>query len=75
MVDNYWAFEIRYPTIRDIGHTCRECKLPFKSYDENVVLRRGGRIELRYHEKCFSGKADPRTQVASSFHKGKFAGS
>ena len=40
---------------------CKECKKPFISLNETIVLRRGGRIELRYHKKCFSGHADPRS--------------
>ncbi|CAM9433492.1 unnamed protein product [Sphacelaria rigidula] len=35
-------------------------------------MDRGGRIELRYHESCFSMIADPRTQPASSANVGKF---
>lgn len=35
---------------------------------------RGGRIELKYHESCFSMIADPRSQPTSSANVGKFVG-
>lgn len=38
-----------------------------------ILGRRGGRVELRYHESCFSMHADPRTQASSSANVGKFA--
>ena len=31
------------------------------------MVRRGGRIELRYHEECFVGSGDPRSQPGSSY--------
>jgi len=39
---------------------------------EPMVVRDGRKIRLFYHEHCFSGTADPRTQVHSSFNQGKF---
>ena len=57
----YWAFDYRQTDSRDIGHSCRECKNYFTKLNETIAIRRGGRLELRYHEKCFSGEADPRT--------------
>jgi hypothetical protein len=65
----YWAFAHRQVTSRDIGHSCRECKVPFKALGETITVRRGGRIELRYHVKCFSGWADPRTQNSATSGK------
>lgn len=64
----YWSYTPRRAEKRDLGHKCRECKRAFRSLGEPLVVRRGGRIEMRYHEKCFSGTADPRTQSQSSFH-------
>lgn len=64
----YWAIGTRGAQARDLGHRCKQCTLPFSKVGETIVLRRGGRIELRYHEACFSGEADPRTQTGSSFH-------
>ena len=57
----YWAYEIRPLEKCHIGHTCKECKKPFTNLSESIAIRRGGRIELKYHLKCFSGEADPRT--------------
>ena len=64
----YWAAQGRSAEGRDIGHPCKECKRPFGSVGEALMVRRGGRIELRYHATCFTGDADPRTQAASTFH-------
>ena len=68
MASVYWAAAARQAEGRDIGHPCKECKRPFAAVGAPLVVRRGGRIELRYHAACFSGDADPRTQAASSFH-------
>lgn len=65
---NYWASQPRPAEPRDVGHLCKECKCAFRAVGEPLVVRRGGRIELRYHDKCFSGTADPRTQASSSFN-------
>jgi hypothetical protein len=63
----YWAFQSRLTEARDIGHRCKECQREFLRVGDTMFIRRGGRIELRYHEHCFSGSADPRTQGRSSF--------
>jgi hypothetical protein len=63
----YWAFQSRLTEARDVGHRCKECHREFLRVGDTMFLRRGGRIELRYHAHCFSGSADPRTQVNSSF--------
>lgn len=39
------------------------------------ISDRGGRIELRYHQSCFSTHPDPRSQPASSANVGKFVDS
>ncbi len=67
----YWATATRLCEPRDVGHQCRECKQPFTKVGEILGIRRGGRIELRYHEKCLSHDADPRTQEQSSFRTTK----
>ncbi|CAM9515415.1 unnamed protein product, partial [Discosporangium mesarthrocarpum] len=69
---NYWDFAFRMPGKSDLGHKCRECRHPFTNLREAIAVRRGGRIELRYHEDCFSGVADPRSQPSSSANTGKF---
>lgn len=66
---SYWAVQERSSEARDIGHVCKECRLTFLRVGEDMVMRRGGRIELRYHKHCFSGEADPRTQRNSSFNQ------
>jgi hypothetical protein len=48
--------------------TCRECRAPiFKG--EELVTRDGRKLRLMYHSQCFSGDADPRTQIGSSIHE------
>ena len=70
----YWDFQHRTVTAKDLGHTCRECRLPFTNIGDPLTERRGARISSRYHAECFSGYADPRSQVGSSHHSGKLAG-
>ncbi len=69
----YWEWKVRKCRREDLWNTCRECKQPFTKLGENLSVRRGGRIELRYHEECFSGIADPRSQAGSTANKGKYA--
>lgn len=64
----YWASQSRPCEARDVGHPCKECKRPFTQVGEEITVRRGARIEMRYHSACFSGDDDPRTQSASSFN-------
>ncbi|CAM9822649.1 unnamed protein product, partial [Choristocarpus tenellus] len=71
----YWDFAFRLLSKNELGHKCRECRQPFADTNDVIAVRRGGRIELRYHEQCFSGLADPRTQPASSANMGKFSNS
>jgi hypothetical protein len=73
-MSSYWAFESRAVLAKDLGHSCRECKGPFLRLGEEMVLRRGGRIELKYHGSCFSWEVDPRTQKQSTFSVGKWQG-
>ncbi|CAN0506694.1 unnamed protein product [Ectocarpus sp. 12 AP-2014] len=68
----YWDYAFRLTQRQDIGNRCRECKEPFLKLNEEIAVRRGGRIELRYHRECFSMVADPRSQPASSANVGKF---
>eukprot|EP01083_Nonionella_stella_P099931 281248_1 len=70
----YWYFTSRCVEPRDLGHLCRDCKKPFLTLSEDITIRRGGRLEFRYHSACFSGTADPRTQEHSTFHEGKWRG-
>lgn len=70
----YWDYRHRETFIKDLGHTCRECKRPFRKLGEALTERRGARTSMRYHAECFSGFADPRSQASSSMHAGKLAG-
>jgi hypothetical protein len=58
----YWTVS-RGPAVRP--GTCRECRRAIAAGDP-VVARDGRKIRLFYHEACFSGDADPRTQAVSS---------
>ena len=71
----YWDFAHRTVERCDLGHTCRECKLPFGDLGEGLTERRGARVSMRYHAVCFSGYADPRSQAGSSAHRGRHRGS
>ncbi|CAM9966852.1 unnamed protein product [Ascophyllum nodosum] len=68
----YWDYAFRSTHRGDLGHSCRECKRPFLNLNETIAVRRGGRIELKYHQACFSMVADPRSQPTSSANVGKF---
>eukprot|EP01063_Lacrimia_lanifica_P025520 TRINITY_DN3334_c0_g1_i1.p5 TRINITY_DN3334_c0_g1~~TRINITY_DN3334_c0_g1_i1.p5 ORF type:complete len:109 (+),score=22.33 TRINITY_DN3334_c0_g1_i1:1139-1465(+) len=68
----YWSYAYRTVERKDIGHKCKECKAPFGKLGEPMAVRRGGRIELKYHQACFSGEADPRSQNGSSYASGRW---
>ena len=71
----YWDFQHRAVEKHDLGHRCRECRMPFTSIGDPLTERRGARLSMRYHAACFSGYADPRSQATSSHHVGVLAGS
>eukprot|EP00747_Dinoflagellata_sp_TGD_P163606 gnl/TRDRNA2_/TRDRNA2_182445_c0_seq1.p1 gnl/TRDRNA2_/TRDRNA2_182445_c0~~gnl/TRDRNA2_/TRDRNA2_182445_c0_seq1.p1 ORF type:complete len:313 (+),score=48.80 gnl/TRDRNA2_/TRDRNA2_182445_c0_seq1:111-1049(+) len=70
----YWDFQHRTVKSGDLGHTCRECKQPFRKIGDPLTERRGARISMKYHGECFSGFADPRSQANSSTWTGRLAG-
>ena len=72
--NKYWAYAYKNAGKTDLGHICKECKKPFTKLDEPMAIRRGGRIELKYHSDCFSGSGDPRTQKSSTYNTSKWAG-
>ena len=45
----YWDFCHRKSTKADLGHTCRECKIPFNKLGQPITERRGARTSMRYH--------------------------
>ena len=61
----YWT--VSFGIANRNGYTCRECKKPIMKF-ERIAVRDGRKIRLMYHEKCFSGESDPRTQKNSSAH-------
>ena len=69
MGDSYWTVSFG-PAVR-MGWTCRECKRAIQK-GEQIACRDGRKIRLYYHQGCFSGDADPRTQVSSSFNDPRF---
>eukprot|EP00966_Prymnesium_polylepis_P056881 1316499-Prymnesium_polylepis.1 len=71
---HYWDYQHRAVTRSDLGHKCRECKMPFTTIGDALTERRGARVSMRYHAECFSGFADPRSQCSSSHHTGSLAG-
>ena len=70
----YWDFQHRSVEKQDLGHRCRECRMPFTTIGDPLTERRGARVSMRYHAACFSGYADPRSQATSSHHAGRHAG-
>jgi hypothetical protein len=68
MTTTYWTVS-KAPANRLFN--CRECKgIIYKGAP--MVCRDGRKLRLHYHEECFSGEADLRTQENSSVG-GKFA--
>lgn len=62
--DAYW--ELSGPLPCTSAKTCRACKKAiFKG--QSVFCRDGRKLRFFYHEACFTGNADPRSQENSSF--------
>lgn len=71
MATDYWTVS---KGLANRLFNCRECKgIIYKGVP--MVCRDGRKLRMHYHEECFSGEADPRTQANSSFKNGhgKFA--
>ena len=65
---DYWTVSSG-PAIRTFS--CRECKgIIYKG--QEMKVRDGRKIRLFYHEDCYSGSADPRTQQHSSFYDARY---
>ena len=60
----YWELSGPLPINRTVS--CRACKKPVYKGDM-VMVRDGRKLRFHYHEACFGGDADPRTQPGSSF--------
>ena len=61
---DYW--ELSGPLPMNRVSSCRACKGTIYKGDQ-VMVRDGRKLRFFYHEKCFTGSADPRTQTNSSF--------
>jgi hypothetical protein len=60
----YWALSGPTPVNRLVS--CRACKKSVYK-GTNVMVREGRKLRFFYHEACFTGDADPRTQDNSSY--------
>ena len=66
----YWT--VNHTTAGRFGFMCRECHR-YINKGEYIAIRDGRKIILIYHESCFSGEGDPRTQIGSSFNAGRLS--
>lgn len=62
----YW--KLSGPTVTNRLSSCRACRGLIPKGDR-VLVREGRRLRFFYHEVCFTGSADPRTQAGSSFER------
>lgn len=62
--EHYWT--VSKGVAARTGWSCRECKSNIAK-GEPICVRDGRKMRFFYHERCFSGFADPRTQPASTF--------
>lgn len=62
----YWELSGPIPANRILN--CRACKKSVYK-GQNVMVRNGRKLRFFYHEECFTGDADPRTQQGSSYEK------
>ena len=60
----YW--ELSGPVVLNRVSTCRACKQAI-SKGGSAMVRDGRKLRFFYHSSCFTGDADPRTQVNSSY--------
>ena len=71
MAEDYWTVS-RGVAVRN-GNKCRECK-QYITMNEPIAIRDGRKIRLFYHDNCYSGLADPRSQPNGAFSREKFEG-
>ena len=67
--DTYWT--ISHGHANRTGWSCRECRTVIYQ-GEPIIIRDGRKLRLMYHERCYSGGSDPRTQAGSSYHDVKW---
>jgi hypothetical protein len=65
-LDPYWT--VTHGHANRTGWSCRECHSVIYQ-GEPIVIRDGRKLRLMYHERCYSGDSDPRTQTGSSYHE------
>jgi len=65
---DYWT--VSHSEASRFGFFCRECH-KYINKGDHIAIRDGRKIRLIYHEDCFNGKEDPRTQSGSSFNQGR----
>jgi len=68
-LEPYWT--ITHGHANRTGWSCRECHSVIYQ-GEPIVIRDGRKLRLMYHEHCYSGGSDPRTQAGSSYHDQKW---
>jgi hypothetical protein len=68
-LEPYWT--ITHGHANRTGWSCRECHAVIYQ-GEPIVIRDGRKLRLMYHEHCYSGGSDPRTQAGSSYHDQKW---
>ncbi len=68
-LEPYWT--ITHGHANRTGWSCRECRTVIYQ-GEPIVIRDGRKLRLMYHEHCYSGGSDPRTQAGSSYHDQKW---
>jgi hypothetical protein len=64
--DAYW--ELSGPIQVNRLATCRACRQTIYKH-EQAMVRDGRKLRFFYHLQCFTGDADPRSQVGSSFEE------
>lgn len=62
----YW--ELSGPIAAQRVYSCRACRQTIQK-GELMMARDGRKLRFLYHQRCFTGTADPRTQVGSSYEE------
>lgn len=68
-MEGYWT--ISHGHANRTGWSCRQCHSVIYQ-GQPIIIRDGRKLRLMYHEHCFSGQSDPRTQSGSSYHEQKW---
>lgn len=66
----YWELSGPLPANRMLN--CRVCNKPIYK-GSTIMCREGRKLRFFYHNECFTGEADPRTQTGSSFNEARNA--